>query len=83
MSSDHGKAATWKTKKLKIKYKEDYKKLVNNKLKGKAMHGKFPTYLDKDYVDTDLSFQWMKYTGLKVETEGLITVAQDQSLNTR
>ena len=30
-----------------------------------------------------MSFQWMKYTGLKGETEGLITAAQDQALNTR
>ena len=40
-------------------------------------------YLDKDHVDAELSFKWMKYTGLKGETEGLITAAQDQALNTR
>ena len=28
-------------------------------------------------------FEWMKHTGLKGETEGLITAAQDQALNTR
>ena len=47
------------------------------------MHGKFPNYLDKDHVDVELSFQWMKHIGLKGETEGLITAAQDQALNTR
>ena len=47
------------------------------------MHGKFPNYLDKDHVDVELSFEWMKHTGLKGETEGLITAAQDQALNTR
>ena len=47
------------------------------------MHGKFPNYLDKDHVDVELSFKWMKHTGLKEETEGLITAAQDQALNTR
>ena len=47
------------------------------------MHGKFPNYLDKDHVDVELSFKWMKHTGLKGETEGLITAAQDQALNTR
>ena len=26
---------------------------------------------------------WMKHTGVKGETEGLITAAQDQALNTR
>ena len=65
MSSNHDKAATWKAKKLKLKYKEDYKKLVKDKWKDKAMHGKFPRYLHKNYVDTELSFQWMNYTGLK------------------
>ena len=47
------------------------------------MHGKLPKYLEKDHVDQKMSFQWMKYTGLKGETEGLITTAQDQTLNTR
>ena len=47
------------------------------------MHGKFPNYWDKDHVDVELLFEWMKHTGLKGETKGLITAAQDQALNTR
>ena len=47
------------------------------------MHGKFPQFWDKYYVDTELLFQRMKYTGFKGETERLITGALDQSLNTR
>ena len=43
----------------------------------------FPKYLDKDHIDMQLSFEWMKHAGLKGETEGLITAAQDQALNTR
>ena len=57
--------------------------MVRDKWKEKAMYGKFPNYLDKDHVDVDLSFKWTKHTGLKRETEGLITAAQDQALNTR
>ena len=34
-------------------------------------------------MDAELSFELMKHTGLKGETEGLITAAQDQVLNTR
>ena len=68
MTNDHGKTATWKAKQLKLKYKEDFKKMVRDKWKEKAMHGKF---------------KWMKHTGLKEETEGLIAVAQDQAPNTR
>ena len=83
MTNDHGKTATWKAKQLKLKYKEDFKKMVRDKWKEKVMHGKFPNYLDKDHMDIELSFEWMKHTGLKGETEGLITAVQDQALNTR
>ena len=83
MTNDHGKTATWKAKQLKLKYKEDFKKMVRDKWKEKATHGKRPNYLDKNRVDVELSFEWMKHTGLKEETVGLITAAQDQAQNTR
>ena len=70
MTNNHGKTATWKAKQLKLKYKEDFKKMVRDKWKEKVMHGKFPNYLDKDHVAVELSFKWMKHTGLKGETEG-------------
>ena len=82
MTNNHGKTVIWKAKQLKLKYKEDFKKMVRDKWKEKAMHEKFPNYLDKDHVDLELSFEWMKHTGLKGETEGLIT-AWNQALNTR
>ena len=68
MTNDHGKTATWKAKQLKVKYKEDFKKMVRDKWKKKAMHGKLSNYPDKDHVDVELSFKWMKHTGLKGET---------------
>ena len=83
ITNDLPKSATWKAKKLKLKYKEDVNKLVRDRWNEKAMHGKLPKYLEKYYVDQEMSFQWMKYTGLKGETEGLITAAQDQALNIR
>ena len=84
MTNDHGKTAAWKAKQLKPKYKEDFKNIVRDKWKEKkTMHGKFPNYLDKNHVDVELSFKWMRDTGLKRETIGLITTAQDQALNTR
>ena len=49
----------------------------------KPMYGKFPSYLDKEYIDIEQSFLWMNYSGLKGETEGFIATAQDQALNTR
>ena len=57
MTNDHGKTATWKTKQLKLKYKEDFKKMVRDKWKEKAMHWKFPNYMDKDHVDVELSIE--------------------------
>ena len=57
--------------------------MVRDKWKENTMHGKFPNYLDNDHVDVELSFEWMKHTGLKGETEGLITAAQDQAVNIR
>ena len=83
MTIDHGKTGAWKAKQLKLKYKEDFKKMVRDKWKEKAMHGKFLNYLDKDHVNIELSFKWMKHTRLKGETEGLITAAKDQALNIR
>ena len=80
ITNDISKSATWKTEKLN---NEDINKLVRNRWKEKAMHGKLPKYLEKDHVDQEMSFQWMRYTGLKGETEGLITAAQDQVLNAR
>ena len=47
------------------------------------MHDKLFKYLHEFHTDIEISFQWMKYTGLKGETEGLITAAQDQVLNVR
>ena len=73
--------------KMKIKinkeYKEGFKKMVRDIWKEKAMHGKFLNYLDKDHVDVELSFEWMMHSGLKGETDGFITAAQDHALNTR
>ena len=80
MTNVHGKTATWNAKQLKLKYKEDFKKMVRDKWKEKALHGKFPNYLDKDHVDVELSFEWMKHTGLKGETEGLISGTEHQIL---
>ena len=57
MTNDHGKTATWKAKQLKLKYKEDFKKMVRDKWKENAMHGKFPNYLHKDHVDVETIIQ--------------------------
>ena len=57
--------------------------MMKDRWSDKPMHGKFPNHLGKEYVDIQQSFLWMKHSGPKGETEGLITAAQDQALNTR
>ena len=65
ITNDLPKSATWKAKKLKLKYKEGINKLVRDMWKENAMHGKLSKYLEKDHVDQEMSFQWMKYTDSK------------------
>ena len=57
MTNDYGKTATWKAKELKLKYKEDFKKMVRDKWKQKAMHGKSLKYLDSKEKLKDTSQQ--------------------------
>ena len=42
MINDHGKTATWKAKQLKLKYKEDYKKMMRDKWKERNHTWKVP-----------------------------------------
>ena len=42
MTNDHGKTATWKAKQLKLKYKEDFKKMVRDKVEGNGHAWKVP-----------------------------------------
>ena len=43
MTNDHGKTATWKAKQLKLKYKEDFKKMVRDKWRERPCIESFPT----------------------------------------
>ena len=59
--------ATQKAKKLKGRYKRNYKWLMRERWSQKPVYGKFPSLLEKEYFDREQSFQWMKYRGLKGE----------------
>lgn len=83
IGTSHSCTATSDAKMLKSKYKADYQRAMRTTWCEKHMHGKFPKYLANPHIDMDQSFQWMKHTGLKGETEGLIVAAQDQALKTR
>ena len=56
ITNDLPKSATWKAKKLKVKYKEDFNNLVKDRWKEKALLGKLRKYLEKDHVDQEMSF---------------------------
>ena len=47
------------------------------------MNGKYPKITKEVDVDQQKTHSWLKSSGLKVETEGLIIAAQNQSLATR
>ena len=56
---------------------------IKKKWESKNMHGQYPSRIKEADVDFKQTNNWLKGTGLKAETEGLIIAAQDQSLATR
>ena len=67
--------------------KEKAKKLLQKSLQQrgeeKRLYGQFPKRVAQEHISKHLSYQWLKTSGMKGETEGLILAAQDQSLPTR
>ena len=49
VSDNHSTAVTNKAKKWKDQCKREYRKLMKEKWNKKQMHGKFKSYLDKEY----------------------------------
>ena len=55
----------------------------NEQWEEKEPHGRYPKRIREADVDDYKTNLWLRSTGLKTETEGLINAAQDQSLPTK
>ena len=67
---------------LKRIAKEKGKRAIDTAWKSKPLHDHYPLRSQKAAVDLHGTHQWLRSVGFKVETEGFIVTAQDQSLFT-
>lgn len=82
-TKEENDTATSHAKTVKKKAQEEFRKKLKAKWKEKPMHGQYANRLADGDVDQQQSNKWLKTSGLKSETEGLIIAAQDQAINTK
>ena len=63
-------------------WKAGWSQRYRSKWKEKPLHGQYPQQVEQA-TNTEMAYKWLSCTGLKIETEALITAAQDQALNTK
>jgi hypothetical protein len=57
---------------------EEYNNQVKRQLSQKALHGRHPNDLSQQLIDIEASNKWLTSADLFAETEGFLTVKQDQ-----
>ena len=70
-------------KRVKQKVKQQAQDIEVRQWEEKELHGRYPKRISEADVDVYKTKQWLRSTGLKAETEGLIIAAQDQDLPTQ
>jgi hypothetical protein len=72
-----------KAKRVKNIAKKELLQRLRKHWEAKPLHGQFIKRATAPNVSQQLTHQWLKRSGLKAETEGLLIAAQDQSLATK
>ena len=76
-------SVTNKAKEVKNIVKKQGKEQIRIRWEQKPLHGQYLKRLKRPDVDETETHKWLKISGLKSETEGLIIAAQDQNLMTK
>ena len=78
---DNEQATTY-ARRTKLKAKNLALEHFKTKWEEKPLHGQYPKRINDKDVDQAQTYEWLRTSGLKSETEGFIIAAQDQCIKT-
>ncbi|KAK9687736.1 hypothetical protein QE152_g36050 [Popillia japonica] len=56
---------------------------IMHRWRGKPLHGRYPTQIISDEIDTNATVEWIRQGQLYAETEGMMFAIQDQVIPTK